>query len=249
MAQPARAGGYGSLKMDAVVGAAERHGIEVIPELNSAPAWIDRTFRSPSDRDAFRDFAAAAAEHFGDRVDYWEVWNEQNIRNLAPKDHASLLKSVYPAIKREGASDTVITGGLAATPQTGDGLIGAEDYLRQMYAHGAEGSFDAVGFQPYTFPLMPSDPAPWNGWQIMEDAIRPAMVANGDADLRIWMTEIGAHGRLSQQHVAGGSGLGHLGGRRSGPRLRLGGADHMVCLQGSRGFRDQRRELVRHHRA
>ena len=205
--QPTRNGAYDWSQMDRVVDAAQRHGIEVIGELNGAPAWIDRTFRSAADRDAFRDYAVAAAEHFDDRVDHWEVWNEPNGRKLAPADYASLLKIVYPAIKAVDAGDTVITGGLAATPQTGNGLYGAVDYLKQMYANGAEGFFDAVGFHPYSYPLMPSDSASWNGWQIMEDGIRSTMVVNGDADLKVWMTELGAptsgaRGQISQAQQA-----------------------------------------------
>ncbi len=190
--QPTRAGGYDWSRLDLVVNAAERHGIEVIGELNGAPQWIDRKFDTAFDRNAFRDYAVAAATHFGDRVDHWEVWNEQNMRNITPADYTSLLKVVYPAVKAVDADDTVIAGGLAATPLTGNGLYGAADYLRRMYANGAEGYFDAVGYHPYSFPLMPSNPAAWNGWQIMEDGIRPTMVANGDSDLKIWMTELGA---------------------------------------------------------
>ena len=192
LAQSRAGGGYDWTLIDRVVDTAASYGIEVIGELNGAPRWIDDSFSSSASRAAFTDYATAAAKHFKGRVDHWEVWNEQNMTGIAPDDYAALLKSVYPAIKAVDGGDTVITGGLAATPSTGGGLIGAVDYLKGIYASGAEGYFDAVGYHPYTYPLLPEDSAPWNGWQIMEDGIRPTMVANGDRDLQIWMTELGA---------------------------------------------------------
>ena len=192
LAQTSKDGGYDWTEIDRVVDAARAHGIEVLAEFNGTPDWVDDSFARAADRTAFRDYVEAAVDHFGDRVDYWEVWNEQNMTGIAPDDYADLLRAVYPVVKAADPDDLVITGGLAATPQTGGGLIGAVDYLNGMYAAGAGGHFDAVGFHPYSYPLLPSDPAPWNGWQMMEDGIRDAMVANGDADLRVWMTELGA---------------------------------------------------------
>ena len=39
---------------------------------------------------------------------------------------------------------------------------------------------------------MPSNNAAWNGWEIMETGIRGTMVANGDTNKQVWMTEMGA---------------------------------------------------------
>lgn len=192
LAQRTPDGSYNWSKMDLVVDTAAQHGIKVIGEFNGAPSWIDPKLDSGYDRAEFRDYAVEAVRHFKDRVDHWEVWNEQNMHNIKPADYASLLKTIYPAIKAVDADATVITGGLAATPQTGNGLIGAVDYLEGIYENGAAGYFDAVGFHPYTYPLLPSSDKPWNGWQIMEDGIYPTMIANGDGDLKVWMTELGA---------------------------------------------------------
>ena len=192
VAQRTPGGAYDWSLMDKVVDAAARHGIKVIGEFNGKPSWIDASFDHTADRLAFRDYAVAAAQHFKDRVDYWEVWNEPNMAGIDADDYASLLKTVYGAVKAVDSHDTIITGGLAATPQTGGGYIGAVDYLKGIYAAGGKGHFDAVGFHPYTFPLLPENSAPWNGWSIMEDGIRPTMVANGDGSKQVWMTELGA---------------------------------------------------------
>lgn len=193
LAQPTKSGAYNWTVFDKVVGMAEKYGIELVAELNGYPSnWVDGTFSSKASQTAFGAFAAAAAAHFGDKIDHWEIFNEPNMQRISPENYTAILRLAYTAIKAVDAGDVVITGGLAAAPSTANGVYGAVDYLKAMYASGAEGYFDAVGYHPYTFPYLPTASDSWNGWQIMEDGIRSTMTANGDADLSVWMTEIGA---------------------------------------------------------
>ncbi len=191
-AQKTANGAYNWSEVERVVSAANKHGIEVIGVLNDVPNWADRTFASTSTREAYSKFAKAAASKFGDAIDYWEIYNEPNMKGITPTNYASTLKGAFSAIKSVDAGDAVITGGLAAVPGTGNGLYGAVDYLKGIYAAGGKGNFDAVGYHPYTYPYLPSASASWNGWQIMEDGIRSTMVSNGDSSLEVWMTELGA---------------------------------------------------------
>lgn len=191
-AQKSSNGGFTWTDIDRVVAAANRHGIEVIGVLNDAPSWADKSFASASTREAFSRFAGEAASHFGGNIDHWEIYNEPNMRGITPANYTALLKGANYAINAVSPNDVVITGGLAAVPNTGNGLYGAVDYLKGIYANGGEGHFDAVGYHPYTYPYMPSASDNWNGWQIMEDGIRGTMVSNGDSDLQVWMTELGA---------------------------------------------------------
>jgi hypothetical protein len=183
--QPTRNSGYNFNDLDRMVSAADRHGLEVVGELTLTPAW------GGIRPEAFADYARATAEHFGDSVNYWEIGNEPNM-SMNAGQYTELLKAGYAAIKSVSPDDTVISGGLAPAPETGWGHVGAVDFLREMYANGAKDSMDAVGFHPYSWPLMPTDSAPWNGWQIMEDGIRDTMRANGDGGKQVWMTEFGA---------------------------------------------------------
>lgn len=196
LVEPTRGGGYNWTKIDKVVATAASHGIDIIGVLNVAAAnkqsWVDSRFASATTRADFAAFAKAAAAHFGSSVDHWEILNEPNMQGITPSNYAQLLKTVYPAIHSVSPGDTVITGGLAAAPTTTASVVGAVDYLKGIYAAGAGNAFDAVGYHPYSWPLMPSDPQVWNGWQMMEDGIRGTMVANGDSGLQIWMTEFGA---------------------------------------------------------
>lgn len=191
-AQSSASSGYVWTNVDRVVAAAEKYGIKVIGILNDTPNWTDASMASAGARSAYAKFAAAAASHLGDKVDHWEIYNEPNMKGITPANYTAMLKGAYAAIKAVDSGDVVITGGLAASPQTANGIYGAVDYLKGIYANGGEGYFDAVGYHPYTYPFMPTASDSWNGWQIMEDGIRGTMVANGDGDLQVWMTEFGA---------------------------------------------------------
>lgn len=192
VAQPKNDGTFNWEPMDRAVKAASAYGIKIIGELVGTPSWVDGHFTSGYSQAAFANYAKAAAEHFGSSINYWEIRNEPNMAGVTPADYVKILKGAYAAIKGVDSSDMVISGGLSATPFTGNGLYGAADFLKGIYDNGGKDYFDAVGYHPYTYPLMPKDPSFWNGWQIMEDGIRGTMVANGNSGKQVWMTELGA---------------------------------------------------------
>lgn len=189
--QPTANGGFQWGAVDKVFNALNEAGFKILPILNNTPDWVSQDLSRPQDHEAFGRFAAAAAQRYGNIVDHWEILNEQNVNGISPQNYTKLLQKAYTAIKAVDSTDIVITGGNASVPATGNGMWGAVDYLRQMYAAGAKGYFDAVGHHPYSYPLMPSNGADYNGWQIMEDGIRDTMVANGDGGKQIWITEYG----------------------------------------------------------
>jgi hypothetical protein len=78
---------------------------------------------------------------------------------------------------------------VAATPQT----ITPVEYLRQMYAAGAQGDFDALSVHPYSYPNLFTDNAVWNSTPVRFLAeLRKLMLANGDAAKTVVATEYGA---------------------------------------------------------
>ncbi len=197
--QPAANGGYAFSALDRVVTNANRHGIKIVAELQGLPQWVSGTggVASAANKSAYVSFAAAAARHFRGKVRYWEIWNEPNLQGFwgaqpDAADYTRLLKAAYTAIKAVDPDTVVITGGLSPAPETAGDHVGAVEFFKQMYANGAHGFFDAVGFHPYSWPLMPGDPASWNGFRIMRTDIRDTMVANGDGAKRVWITEFGA---------------------------------------------------------
>ena len=98
----------------------------------------------------------------------------------------------------------MLTGGLGGT--TGKRASSAATSTSPISTRTAPSRyFDGVSYHPYTYPLLPSDDAGQRSWSRMLNA-RQTMVANGDADKKIWVTEYGA--------PTGGAGIGRPGSSR-----------------------------------
>ena len=64
-------------------------------------------------------------------------------------------------------------------------------FMRQIYANGGKGFFDAFGHHPYSFPCSPLTSASWNAFT-QTKYLHDVMVQNGDGAKKIWGTEAGA---------------------------------------------------------
>jgi hypothetical protein len=125
-----------------------------------------------------------------------------------PCGYAQLLKLTTPEVHAANPAATVLVGGIGGNQDIPGQRMAADTFLSALYANGARGYFDAVAYHPYstpTFPCAPSAPVctfdptfaprndPYgmsNGWDRMLNA-RNIMVANGDTDKKIWITEFG----------------------------------------------------------
>ncbi len=192
-------------EMDRIVSLAGSFGITVLPVVGSTPewAWQDRERASPPrDPEAFGRFLTAAVRRYAPRgIHAWEIWNEPNLEGPFPPlpdpiAYAVLLKVGSAAIRAADPEATVILGGLASVTTTrlqgNPPAMAAVEFLETVYAEGAGGSFDAVGFHPYTGEDPPDIGAPQNSWGLMAGPIRAIMAAHGDEDKQIWITEYGA---------------------------------------------------------
>jgi polysaccharide biosynthesis protein PslG len=193
---------------DRAVRAAHARGLEVLGTLAYTPTWA-RAPGAPTDKYPplhtadFSRFARAVALRYGPRgVHAFEIWNEPNTTFWAPRPDPSaytkLLRSASRAIHRADGHATVVSGGLAAQGPTLDWV--ADDgtgmsplhFLQAMYAHGAHGTFDALGFHPYGIPGGPEGSGGWNAFA-QTPALHAEMRAHGDGDRLIWGTEVGAY--------------------------------------------------------
>jgi hypothetical protein len=181
---------------DLVVNAAAAHELRVLGVIAYAPDWAHPGGSSvtspPDDAMDYGTFAAAVAQRYGGRVSNWQLWNEPNLPEFFGDSasnaarYTDLVKAAYSAIKAVQPGSTVVLAGLSR-------LLGDESppaFLDRMYAAGARGSFDAAAAHPYVFPggiAADSD----NGWSDV-GRLHDVMVANGDGDKKIWMTEFGA---------------------------------------------------------
>jgi hypothetical protein len=132
-------------------------------------------------------------------VHAYEIWNEPNIAVFwaprpNPARYAQLLKLAYVAVKRSDPSAEVVSGGLAPYGSYGESdptHMNPLTFLERMYASGAHGSFDALGWHPSCYPYGLAF-APWSAWSQMSrtsPSARSIMKAHADGAKQIWATE------------------------------------------------------------
>lgn len=174
--------------------------IDYAPVWAQAPSAAGNKFGEPASPSAFATFAGEVAARYGPMgVSAYEIWNEPNIQTFwypvpNPSLYTAMLRDSYTAIRDVEPNATVISGGLA--PADNDGInIDPVTFLQDMYADGAQGSFDAVGIHAYSYPALPDTYESWSGWSQMNQtslSIRSVMAANGDSAMKVWITEVGA---------------------------------------------------------
>ena len=123
-----------------------------------------------------------------------EVWNEPNMTcgwagTPSPQRYASLLQSAYRAAKSVRPDVPVLFGGLAQFDPHAPGDRGYIDFLRQAYAAGAAGYFDALALHPYP---LPADRPDYRERTLTLIA-KARQVVRGErrGPVPIWVTEIG----------------------------------------------------------
>jgi hypothetical protein len=186
---------------DNVVTAFGDQQLNILLRVHGAPAWArpagSTLSHPPTDLTNFANFITQLATRYQGRVAAYEIWNEPNLSyewgNLQPDPAAytDMLKAAYPAIKNVDPDALVISGGLATTGNGSPTAYGDLDFLQAMYDAGARGYFDALGSHPYAYGLPPNESHP-DGLSL--DRVvdqHELMVANGDADTPIWVTEVG----------------------------------------------------------
>ena len=107
--------------------------------------------------------------------------------------YTALLKVSYTAIKAVDPDAMVIAGAIAAANETPGGpVINPVTYLKEMYAAGAAGYFDALAFHPYQYAVSFSTGLGHDGVPITQaQAMHEVMAENGDGYKKIWVTEYG----------------------------------------------------------
>jgi hypothetical protein len=203
---------------DEVIGAYSANGIKVLLSIPKAPDWSrpsgdDRSVEGPpQDPNTYASFVGQVAARYAGKVQAIEVWNEQNLYYEAggqgrvnPAAYTELLKLSYNAIKAVNPDMIVVSGAMTPTGAPPPVAMDDVEYLRQMYANGAKGYFDAVGAHPSGFANDPEavyqggDFDPARGYddhrsfffRATMEAYRQVMVDNGDGSKTIWPTEFG----------------------------------------------------------
>lgn len=198
--EPAK-GTYSWAALDAVVSAASAQGLGVLGVVNTTPDWARAANTSlyvpPTAPADLASFMGALAKRYVSKMTAFEVWNEPNAATSYapapdPAGYTALLKAAYPAIKKAQPGATVIGGVLGSTVTWGSWTLNPVDFVQQMYAAGAKGSFDALSFHPYQYSTKFSAGASLANSPLNQvTSMRNLMVSNGDGTKKIWATEYG----------------------------------------------------------
>jgi polysaccharide biosynthesis protein PslG len=148
---------------DIVVGAAAKAGLDVLPFVIDAPAFLSVSMplgyvRLPANAADLGVFAARVVHRYGPGGSFWaehpdlpahpirawQVWNEPNlVHNWYPRPDAAayalLLKAAAAAIHVADPGAQVLAAGM---PDSDNG-VPFEEYVSGLYAAGAQESFDA----------------------------------------------------------------------------------------------------------
>lgn len=199
--QPSGPNSYNWSNIDRVVGAAHERGLSVLALPTYTPAWARPGGTSdkhpPTNPDHFATFVRKAVERYAPLgITAWEIWNEPNIDPFwqpkpDPARYTTLLKKSAAQIRAVDPGATIVSGGLAPSWDESDGSgVSPRTFLRKIYDNGGRDSFDAMGLHPYSFPYHPLEPGVWNTFGTAPDTYQ-VMVDHGDAEKKIWATEIG----------------------------------------------------------
>jgi hypothetical protein len=149
--------------------------------------------------DGFAVRCRQIAQHYGDRVGAYQIWNEPDFAQPTPGYDPSvreavfgrMLRSAFSAIK-EVSQATVVAGGLAS---------GNASYIQRVAAAtGGVLYADAVGLHPYGQRPTANWPSPTWGFGVMGNLVRAYHAA---ANKPIWITEIGTDSATRQGEFPG----------------------------------------------
>ncbi|MEX0324009.1 MAG: cellulase family glycosylhydrolase [Puniceicoccaceae bacterium] len=101
------------------------------------------------ERSAWLNYAERVAQRYGDRIDYWEIWNEPNTvwfwpRPVRAEDYFILVKQASKMLRKVDPGCKIIGGSLARIDVP---------YTTELFSLGIAKYIDVLSYHPYgTFP-------------------------------------------------------------------------------------------------
>ena len=166
---------------DAVVAAARKRGIVVLPILD----YGHENYPWPTDDDKpWRNYVRRVVERYAADCPVFEVWNEQNDENFCggvgtPARYLSVLRAASEEIRAVAPNARVAIGGLVNNNPV--------PWLENLYSLGGGKYFDILNLHPYSD--MRNNPEGLLD-KVLETH-REQLRRLGDADKPIWITEFG----------------------------------------------------------
>ncbi|MDW7991783.1 MAG: O-antigen ligase family protein [Anaerolineae bacterium] len=187
-------GQYDWALWDRITEATSARNLRLIAVLERPPQWAG----SPPDPADFARFAGAVAARYGDRIDFYQVWHNPNLKDgwgttPHPAQYAELLRQAALAIRAADSGARILLGSLAPTVERGPENLSEVRFLEELYIAGAAPYFDIITAQAYGFETGPEDR------RVSEDVlnfsravlIREVMEARGEGKKALWVSHFG----------------------------------------------------------
>jgi hypothetical protein len=194
-------GRYEWSTVDAIVGEAATHGVQLMPEIYGSPGWVaPEPARPPlgtAQRSAWTQFLRALVHRYGPGGEFWaarsrklpirrwQIWNEPNFRlfwapRIEPAGYAKLLHASATTIRRADPGAKIVLAGIAPV---GAGLKTWVFMRRFLQVPGVRRDFNFAALHPYSATLPELD------YQL--ERVRAAMAAGGAGRKPLIVTEFG----------------------------------------------------------
>lgn len=208
---------WGWDQLDIVVEATNRYNINLLISIVRSPPeyTADGSDGLPADPATLGRFVEEMARRYGDKVQAYEIWNEQNLAHetggrIVLEDagrYVEILMECYNRIKAVNPNAYVLAGAPSSTGVTDPSIaISDMDYYRAMYSYRdgiIDGHFDVQAVHPGGSAnppdtLWPDNPSTAEGWTDHPtfyfrhiENVRNVMEEFGFGEHQIWVTEFG----------------------------------------------------------
>lgn len=202
-------------QLDPIIEATAAYDLKILISVVQSPAPYNPQHGLPQDPVTLGNFVAAMAERYGNQIQAYEIWNEQNLAHetggrIVPEDagrYVEILKESYQRIKAINPDAYVLAGAPSTTGFTREDVALSDlEYYRAMYSYQdgiVRDYFDIQAVHPSGSAnppdtLWPDNPSTAEGWT--EDStfyfrhiehVRDIMVEYGMGDHQMWITEYG----------------------------------------------------------
>ncbi|AHF89595.1 glycoside hydrolase family 10 [Opitutaceae bacterium TAV5] len=179
---------------DTVLDALARHGIEIQPVFGYSTRWASTGDPQAKDWNEWNktaprlepwlNYVRTVVERYGDRVRYWEIWNEPDISFWrAPTEaYVELFDRTSALIKKTSSRALVLNGGLAMVRRPPN-----PDFVTRFLASASPGNWDIFAYHDYhTFAQL---------LQRREEV--GALLPRLKVKLPVWVNEGGSHTLLA----------------------------------------------------
>jgi hypothetical protein len=196
---------------DMIVEHARAQGLTIIARIGMVPEWAlpysedeeieaSLNYLDPHRFWDFGHFVEEFAGRYKGDINHIIIWNEPNLafewgyQEVLPQRYVSLLQFATPAAHRANPDVVILAGALAPTlePMGSPHGMNELDYLSEFYRWGGKDTFDALAVHSYGFKFPPEEPPAPEVLNFRRvELLHDIMVANGDADKPVYITESG----------------------------------------------------------